>query len=401
MIDRNLVARNILATTALLSICCGNAAAEVTPRGSGTLAFTDNVFRLPESTAVQPGDARADATARINVGGSLRSEEGNWTLTGDAEVNRLAFARNARLDTTGYRLEAAAEHRTAVANGSLLVQWTRQLTPFSDVRTFAASRQQVLVATGNYSRNVLGDFRLIGSVDYLRSVNSSRELRGNDVARTSFGGGAGYFSPTGNILAVQADLRDATGLNAVPVVANGRAGDYRSSSRETRVYARLHLEPSALLQFDGEFGYARHDDRSLFDGDFSGSIWNAVSSWTPRPAVRMRAALRRAFEAEDGLYTNGLAVRSADLSIDADLTARLTLRGMLGLRDRNFRFDPLAQAAPRNDRYVRAALTAGGDIGRIARLEVTAAREKRTATLLDQRYKSFTLTTTLVVRPSR
>lgn len=115
----------------------------------------------------------------------------------------------------------------------------------------------------------------------------------------------------------------------------------------------------------------------------------------------MRAALRRAFEAEDGLYTNGLVVRSADLSIDADLTARLTLRGMLGLRDRNFRFDPLAQAAPRNDRYVRAALTAGGDIGRIARLEVTAAREKRTATLLDQRYKSFTLTTTLVVRPSR
>lgn len=189
MIHEYLAARKSLAVASIVSMFCGSAAAEVTPKSSGTLAFTDNVFRLPTTTAVQPGDVRTDATARIGVGGSLRSEGGNWTLTGDAEINRLTFARNERLDTTGYRLEAAAEHRTAVANGSLLVQWTRQLTPFSDVRTFAASRQRVLVATGNYSHNFLGDFRLIGSADYLRSVNSALELRGNDVARTSFGGG--------------------------------------------------------------------------------------------------------------------------------------------------------------------------------------------------------------------
>ena len=311
----------------MLALCASapGHAADVSAVTSVQGSLDSNIFRIPADLKRQIGKSASDRIATAQGGLMLDMNWQDVRVQGHATAQYMAFARNTDLNNFGYDLGASAAKQGSISSLSFDGSSQRRLTSFQDVRSTARSIQSLTTVHGVTTRSVLGDFRLILGGDYARSTNTDPRISLADYSRYGIRFGFGYYSPIGNVAAVEGRIARSAGLTDSPVTINGGTGFYRSSYVEKSIEAHLLYKPSVLLSFDGRIGIADHRDRSIFHQDFTKPIGDIQLTWTPRPSLQFSIEGRRAFQSSSALLSNGVRTTSARISAMLQVTDRLQL----------------------------------------------------------------------------
>lgn len=394
----------IIVAGVVVAAMCGSASAQVDLSGSAGAIASDNVYRIPDATPDPSGVDRRDVVTTFSAVASATTVSGNWTGTFQAEAAPTIYVRNRDLNHVAYDLSADGLRRTPASLFHINAAFSRRQTSFAEFRSFELNQQQRAVFVVDASHAVLSDFRVVVRGSYLRSTNSAVRAKVIDVERVSGGGGIGYYSPADNFVTIEGQYLDARGLTPRLVMLDaGPSATYRSSFAERRGLARVHWAPTVAFVLDFEGGYADHDDRSVFNNDISGIVWDTRIRWLPRDALRLRGDVRRGFETQDNLYTNGIVVTSIGLGLEGDLSELETVSLDLTSQDRRFRFDPLAAGftGDRRDRTLLAGASISRALGTACRIVASAGYERRTSTQAQQRFNVFSTGLTLTYRRPR
>lgn len=393
--------RSVIAAMFAVACAGSEASAQIDVSAQVGAVASDNLFRLPDATPLPSGLARRDVVTTLGASALATTVSGNWTGTLRAEATPTFYVRNTELNNLAFDLSADALRQTPTSGIRLRAGLSRRQTSFVEFRLLGLNQQQRATLSADATYTLLSDFRLVARGGYLRTTNSAARARAIDVERLSAGGGIGYYSPAENYVTIEAQYLDARGMTPRVIALDANTSvSYRSSFTEMRGLTRAHWAPTVALVFDVEAGYAHHDDRSQLDNDISGAIWNLRGRWLPRDALRFRANVRRGFETEDSLYTNGIIVRTVDIGVEGDVSPLEMVAFNLSSQNRQFRFDPLAPGftGDRREHLARANASLSRVIGQTFRLTVSAGYERRTSSQAQQRFDALDVGLSLVYR---
>ncbi len=358
-----------------------------------------NLFRLSAPARALATHGGADDIYSASAGVSITSDHDPLSIAAQLAATRSWFAHNKALANTGYAADVALHYRAPRASVDVDGNVVRRLANFEDLRsTTSGSLQTLSGATLEATRSVLGDVRLIGGAGFQRSSNSNPALAIADYNRLSAHGGIGYYSPTGNILAIEGSMVRATGLNDRQSTVGGTLFAYRASFSEQTAALHLFYSPSVLWQIDTRIGYTRHKDKSGVAGDYSGLTGRLDARWVPREALQLHARLSRDFQTSSGVFSNGVKASQIMLEGIGQASPRLTLTLAATRRYRSFRYDlqaPLTLAGHK-ERIDEGRLTIGYTPSYRFSLLFDAARSTRHSSSAIFRYRDTQLTATLV-----
>lgn len=388
---------------ALLTVTVGAfpaAAADLSALASVQGATDSNVYRLPADLKAQFGKNSSDRSLTAEAILLLDLSRNNLRIQGHAAAQRTIFARNKDLNNLGYDFGLSLKHQQAISSITVDAGSVRRLTSYQDVRSTARSIQTLSTVSGSATRAILGDFRLIAGGDFSRSTNTDPLVAVNDYQRYGVRVGFGYYSPAGNIAAIEAHLTRSRGLESQAFVLNGAPIGYRSSYDERSIEGHLLYQPSILLQFEGRLGIARHTDKSGLNQNFSGVIGAATAQWSPRDTLQFSIVANRSFQTTSAILSNGVRASTLKIGGLTQVTSSLSISADYKQAWRNFLVGPLFnQLAPAHKERIG---TAEADLtyspaGRYS-LSFHAERSKRDSAQQNYRYNETIVTATLALR---
>lgn len=335
-------------------------AADVTIDTSATIASDGNLFRLPENGRTLLPHRGGDVIKLAQATLGIESIQSALALAGHATISRSWFARNGTLDNSGYDVRGSARYLAARGAIDASGGRARRLVSFEDNRSGSRSIQTIDSASLLLSRAVIGDVRAIAGGGYQRSVNSDPTIALNDYRRINYTIGLGYYSPAGNIVAVQGRMVRSHGLNDRSALIGGQTILYRASFVERSIEARLFYAPSVLCQIDGRIGYTRHRDDSAVAGDFGGITGDATLTLSPRRALRMILRGTRQYDTSSGIFSNGVRVGRLAVNATGEATPAVSITLSADRSWRDFRYD-VQSTTPLVGRDERIS-TVGGSI---------------------------------------
>lgn len=298
-----------------------------------------NIFRVPNSAAKTYPQNGADLLNFISLEGRGSDQRGDLSAELTGSLGQSLYSYNTSLNRFQYAASSQVDYaapRTAV---TLYGEHRLQPVAFEDSRSVRNVLQSFTRLSADASRNVFGNIRAVGRVNHTRSRAADGTLQRNDSARLGYGGGLGYFSPTGNSITLEvARLQTTTFIDSQVRVGDGFLR-YRPEFVENSIVSRLLYAPTALTKITGSIGYTWHNDRSALNADFAGVTADAAIEWSPLPSVFVTPAFRRAFSTDNGLFSNGVEVTSYGVSATAVVLGRLNVGSSLNHVRRDFRYD--------------------------------------------------------------
>ncbi|MEH3104911.1 MAG: hypothetical protein PGN12_13525 [Sphingomonas phyllosphaerae] len=298
-----------------------------------------NIFRVPDSVAKTYSHDGADLLNFISVEGRGSDQRGDLSAELTGSLGQSLYAYNTSLNRFQYSASSQVDYAAPRTGVTLYAEHRLRPVAFEDSRSVRNVLQSFTRLSTDASRNVLGDIRAVGRVNYTRSRAADDTLQRNDSARLGYGGGLGYFSPTGNSITLEvARLQTTTFIDSQVRVGDGFLR-YRPEFVENSIVSRLLYAPTALTKITSSVGYTWHNDRSALNADFKGVTADAAIEWSPLPTVFVTPAFRRAFSTENGLFSNGVEVTSYGVSATAVVLGRLNVGSRLNHVRRNFRYD--------------------------------------------------------------
>ena len=306
-------------------IAAAASAADLSATASVQGESDSNIFRIPAGLERQLAKPASD---RIVTAQGLLTLDKDWNdlrIDGHAAALYTAFAHHADLDNFGYDIGANAARQGSVSSIVFAGSAQRRLASTQDVRNTGRSIQSIADAQGLVTRSLLGDFRAILGGDFTQNTDSDPRIAVSDYRRFGVRFGFGYYSPSGNVAAIEGRVARSRGLNDSPLAIGGVTGRYRSSYSERSVEGHLLYRPSVLLAFEGRIGVSDHRDHSIFHQDFTKPIGDVKLSWSPRETIEVSLAGQRSFQSSSGILSNGVRTTSATAATALQITNSLRL----------------------------------------------------------------------------
>lgn len=361
--------------------CQTASAAEIQAYGGGKVQYESNLFRQADGAVGPSPRARSDRLYSALAGLSLSSQNETMDASLSAAASRNWFDRNSYLDFTGYTLK-----------GSLKKDWTaihidvdgtqdRRLSAFSDVRTNDRNIQTLTMLRGEAGAAVAGDWRILLGGSLVRSANSAVAVESSDYRRVGLKAGFGYYSPAGNVIALQFTRATGRGLHAQTISEGGQTLLYRQDYTESGAELTLLYAPSVATSLQLQLGYVDRSDHSVFDNDFDGVIGQATFNWTPRDTLRFTLNAGRRLESESYIYSDAVRVNYANVGAEGDIGPGITLKAGFQFTRQRYAYDVQAPT-PLQARTERLKIASGGidyAPGDRFRLTLEASREMRSA----------------------
>jgi hypothetical protein len=334
----------------------------------------DNLFRKIDA------DRTSDNIFSATAGLSLQLAEKNLLAQLEGEVDRTWFDRNGFLDNVGYSLAARAERPKGRITFDLNASRQRHLSDFAEIYSNTRNMQALTLIDGETRIALLGDFRLVAGGSFTQTENSSVFAAGyrNGGIRAGFG----YYSPTGNYVAVTFQHARSRGAGGQSIDLDGEQLIYRQRFDEDRLAAKVHYGPSALVLLDGEIAYVKRDDKSLFRKNFDGIIGELSLIWKPRRTIDVATRIGRQLQSDGYIYSDSVRQNYADISMVAKATNQLQFSTSIAYIRQRFVYDvqaPIA-IAPRTDRISRIKGEISYKIGNSIKILIDAKHELRNST---------------------
>ncbi|MEE4450766.1 outer membrane beta-barrel protein [Novosphingobium resinovorum] len=324
---------------ALILPAAGAAAQDKQILLSTSTRYDDNIRRSSSTANGGLGHDGADIVTYVGASGRIDTRIGMFDLALGGNAGQSLFWWNNQFNALDYGAEGKVQYDGA--RGTVVVEGGHRRRPIAldEVTSTLNLRQYLTQANAEASREVLGALRVVGHLDYQRSHTSSETGRRNDTRTAGFGGGIGYFSPTGNHVTLEYRERRAVGLLDSFVVIDRQRVAYRSRFRETSLVSRLLYAPSVVTRIEGSLGYTRHDDRSVLETDFTGLLADVSVTWSPTASLTVTPRLRKAFGTENALFSNGVEVTSYGFGAKGVLGANIGWSAYFNREKRRFRYD--------------------------------------------------------------
>ncbi|MFT4053513.1 MAG: outer membrane beta-barrel protein [Novosphingobium sp.] len=301
--------------------------------------YDDNIRRASDAANEGLGHGGADMVTYVSAAGQIGTRLGGFDLSMGGNAGQSVFWWNSQFNALDYGTQGKVEYDGA--RGMLVIEGAHRRRPIAldEVTSTLNLRQYLTQANAEASREVLGAIRMVGHFEYQRSQTSSATGRRNDGRVVGFGGGIGYFSPTGNHVTFEYRERRSDGLLDSFVVIDGARVAYRTRFRETSLVTRILYAPSVVTRVEGSVGYTKHDDRSILDTDFTGMLADVSVTWSPTPSLTVTPRLRKAFGTENALFSNGVKVTSYGIGAKGMLGTHVNWSAYINREDRRFRYD--------------------------------------------------------------
>jgi hypothetical protein len=368
----------------------------VTP--SLSVAYDDNLFRLPPAIRQALPDHGEDVVTYLSVNGDAQTRIGVVAVDVQAAAGKTFHANNPRVDTFNYIGQLAATYKTGQAEVNGSASYLRAPVSFAD----SNSTRRVLRSTTDLkldaSHDLLGNFRVVGRFEYLDIALSGGGLTAYSSRRVTGSGGFGYYSPSGNSITLEYTRTRATGDSARPVLIGDTVQLYRGDALDTSILSHVDYQITGITSLNGTFGYTKHDDRSVLNTDFAGLVGNIALRWSPLPGLAVKPAVRRGFSSETLLFSNGVVATRYSLTLSEKLFGRLGVNVGLSRESRRFRYD-LRATDPFAVNRVERTTVANAGLSYLTGLKFALALDyehnQRDSTRVDYPYAANTVTFTI------
>lgn len=333
--------------------------------------YEDNVRRVNDEARKElPADG-ADNVYSVSAQASLATRIGGMTnILGQAGAGYTWFARNSDLDAFNYDLRLEGDRTTPRNSLRVSLEQIRRRIELQDVSTDQVGIQNLTLADLDVSQEISRGFRLVGGATYLRSTTSIPERR-QDNERYTLEGGFGYYSPTGNSIALTYVRSDTRALRDTLFFDQGTPLLFRSRNRDEAVALKIEYVHSPASSVDARIGYAKHNDRSILDADFEGLLADVAVTWSPRENLVIKPSFSRSFATENSLFNNGIKVTRFAIEASGILGSLISWRAKAEREKRAFRYDLSAdvpESLARTDRISRISIAADYRLKRRLRL---------------------------------
>jgi hypothetical protein len=357
-----------------------------------------NIYRVPDSVAKTFPHGGADLLNFISLEASGSDKRGDLSAELTGSLGQSLYAYNPTLNRFQYAASSQVDYAAPRTGVTVVAEHELRPLAFEDSRSVRNVLQSFTRLTTDASRNVVGDVRAVGRVSYTRSRAADNTIQRNNSTRLGYGGGLGYFSPTGNSITLEVARLQTTNFAESQVQFGDGFLRYRPEFVENSIVSHLLYAPTALTKITSSVGYTWHDDKSALNADFQGVTADAAIEWSPLPTVFITPAFRRAFSTENGLFSNGVEVTSYGVSATAVVLGRLNVGSRLGHVRRNFRYD-LQANDPLNFARVENTTRFNANVSLVtgSRFVVQVAYDHigRSATLSQYRFGSDAVTLSL------
>jgi hypothetical protein len=368
----------------------------ITP--SASIAYDDNLFRLPPAIRQTLPDHGEDMVTYLAVDGNAQTRIGVVALDVQAAAGKTFHANYPNVDTFNYIGKVAATYETGQAMVEGTASYLHAPVSFADSNSTRRVLRSTTDVTLDASHDLLGDFRAVGRFEYLKLALSGGGLAAYASQRVTGSGGFGYYSPAGNSITLEYTRTQATGDSIRPVVIGDSVQLYRGNSHDSSILSHVQYQITGITSLNGMVGYTRHDDRSVLNADFSGLVGNIALSWSPLPGLVVIPAFRRGFSSETLLFSNGVVATRYSLSVSEKLFGRLGLKAGLSRENRRFRYDLRATDPVAVDRVERTTVANAG-LSYLTGLKFALALDyehsQRDSTRVDYPYAADTVTFTI------
>lgn len=309
--------------------------------------YEDNLVRAPEALRnTLPADG-ADLVTAISISGGIVTKVGDIQLNLLAGGNQSFYANNSRFNAFGYQGRAEASYDTETTSLSASAERNRAQSSFGDASFGQRSLQNITRLALNGSRDVLGDFRVVGRFGLIKSDSSGILARNNNQLVT-FNGGIGYYSPTGNSITLEYQEAHTSSSAQARIVLDGATVFFSPRSRDFSILSTIAYSPGPATKVNVTIGYSDHDDQTILNADFKGLTANASISWMPMTSLTITPTFSRGFSSENRLFSNGVRITSYGLTTALTLGERWQTSFSYARVARLFRYDvqsdnPLSQ----------------------------------------------------------
>lgn len=358
-----------------------------------TTQYEDNLLRTSKAVQDTLPHQGSDIITFASVTGGISTKLEPVSLEAGGTFGRRFYAYNSHLDASEYAASAKAEYLAESGSANLDGIFTHQNSTFNDPLFRGSNIQDRLRATARVARAIYGRFHLTGTANYSTNSNSEANVSRGDNHSTGFGVGFQYVSSLKNSIAIGYAESRATGANR-SVIVDGVPVFYTAGSRNKSVSVNIEWRPSVIWSAHGNFGYTRHDDRSLLNADFKGFVANGTISWAPTPLLKFRLIGRRAFSTLNEEFSNG--VKETNFAVEADLKAseRLNIAGTIGRANREYRYDLQANdptTAGRTEKFNTYQLDLNYQTGSKFQINLFFSRAERRANLAGYTFNANTV----------
>lgn len=300
--------------------------------------YDDNILRAQSAIKPTLPKQGEDIVTLVAANASMSSQLGLVDVNLRGLLSRSFFA-NHDLDATEYNTSAEARYSTGTASVLLTAENLRRQLPFEDVRASGSIIQNLTQSGLTVSKTILGSVRLVGEAGYTRNIVSGGLISLNAAERFRFGGGLGYFSPTGNSVTLEYEQVNGSGLRERTVLIGGQPVSFTSDIRRYSVLSKLNYAISPITKVNASFGYTKHNDRTPLNADFEGFVANASVTWKPAEHIDIRPSFRRSFSSQSELFSNGIRVTSYGVRSSVSFLPQLSGNVNVSQEHRLFRYD--------------------------------------------------------------
>ncbi|MDF0486561.1 outer membrane beta-barrel protein [Sphingomonas sp. H39-1-10] len=311
---------------------------------SASIRYDDNLYRVPSALRKTLPDSGEEVVTYLVVRGGVATRIGVVAVDLKGTAGQRIHAYNPRFNAFNFAGSAAATYKTGQGEVNATASYLREPVLFDDAfithKTLRSTADVGVVA----SRDLLGNFRVVGRAGYQRSAVDSRELEANGTRIVRFSGGLGYFSPTGNSVTLEYSEQRADGLATTQIQTGSGLAPYRSDFRERSVISYIDYHLTGITSLRGSFGYTWHDDRSILNKDGRGIQADIALVWSPLPNLVITPTFRRGFSTESRVFSNGVQVTSYGISASETLFGRVNFNLGVSRGSRRFRYDVQAPA---------------------------------------------------------
>ncbi|MFZ2629230.1 MAG: XrtB/PEP-CTERM-associated polysaccharide biosynthesis outer membrane protein EpsL [Rugosibacter sp.] len=394
--------RGVLIAGLLASLCAGSAAYAAPPNSpdtlqwilSETLAYDDNLFRLPTDVDPATSNGNSDRGSLIRTDTAGFAWDKPYSLQHfhvDASVEQHHYSNHDFLDFTG-------------VNG--LLAWDWSLTPHL-TGVISADRKQVLNSFADYrnqgTRNVrtnqsrvaaadyeaLGSWHLIAAAIDYSSVSDDTSQPIEDAVR-SHGAQAGVkyvFSSTSYFSYVErSENGDYPGHEVQPATLI----DSEFHQRAHELQAVWAFSDNTVLSGRLTNSERRHPNFS--QRNFSGSAGRLDLNWKPTGKTSIVASAGRDFATFQTAYSNYIATDAVSIAPTWQMTAKTALKAKLVHSSRDFLGEPFGPVARRRDNINSAQLELDWDAMRSINVAAQVQHDRRNSS-----YPGFDYADTIVM----
>ena len=308
---------------------------ELTVTASPSLNTNSNIFKVSHASLLPSNYHRSDVFYNLQAEAQADVLLRGWRAELDASATNTWFQHNTDLNTFGYRLAAKVTREARNIDFDGRVNQSRQLSSFTDIRSTGRNVQTLTLASGKIGYKLLGDFSVVGGLNYQRSTNSSTGQSDYDQVGELLG--LRYKTRIGNTLAFEYRHRSASGLATSTVLTGSINPRLPLDFDESRFGLSTRFAITDFVILTGDGGYLIRHDHAVANSNFGGVTGQINLRLVPRDSIRIDATASRQLELQNFLQIEAVRVTSASLATEADITATTLGRFTATLERRSYR----------------------------------------------------------------